>query len=94
MRTKPVFPRERASQDVDATLAWYLKEGGPSVALDFVDALERAYTDIGRHPGTSSPRYAHEPELPRLRAWSLSRYPYGTSQDSCRLIHATNRPIS
>lgn len=76
MRTKPVVPREQASRDVDAALAWYLEEGGPSVALDFIDALERAYTHIGRHPGTGSPRYAHELELPGLRAWSLSRYPY------------------
>jgi toxin ParE1/3/4 len=46
------------------------------VALGFIDALEQAYTHIGRHPATGSPRYAHELNLPGLRAWPLTRYPH------------------
>lgn len=76
MRIKPVVPRERANQDVDEAVAWYLEEGAPSVAFEFIDALEQAYTHIARHPGTGSPRYAHELDLPGLRAWSLSGFPY------------------
>ncbi|WP_083782918.1 type II toxin-antitoxin system RelE/ParE family toxin [Aromatoleum aromaticum] len=53
-----------------------MEEGAASVALDFIDALEQAYTHIGRHPSTGSPRYAHELHLPGLRAWALSPYPY------------------
>ncbi len=45
-------------------------------ALGFIDALERGYTHIGRHPGTGSPRHGHELDLPGLRAWALSSYPY------------------
>lgn len=76
MTVKPVVPREQANRDVDEAVAYYLEEGAASVALDFIDALEQAYTHIGRHPGTGSPRYAHELDLPGLRSWTLSRYPY------------------
>ena len=76
MKIKPVVPREQANQDVDDAVAYYLGEGAASVALDFVDALKQAYSHIGRHPGTGSPRYGHELDLPGLRSWTLSRYPY------------------
>jgi len=76
VKVKPVVPREQANQDVDDAVAYYLAEAAPSVALDFIDALEQAYTHIGRHPGTGSPRYGHELNLSGLRSWSLSRYPY------------------
>lgn len=76
MRAKPVVPREAALRDVDDTLAWYLQQGEPAAALGFIDALEQAYTHIGRHPATGSPRYAHELNLPGLRFWALTRYPH------------------
>jgi toxin ParE1/3/4 len=41
-----------------------------------VDALERAYAHIGKHPATGSPRYAHELNIPDLRSWPLHKYPY------------------
>lgn len=76
MKVKSVVPREQANQDVDDAIAYYLGEGAESAALDFIDALEQAYTRIARHPGTGSPRYGHELELPGLRSWSLPRNPY------------------
>lgn len=76
MKIKPVVPREQANQDVDEAITYYLEEGTASVALDFIDALERAYTHMGRHPGTGSLRYGHELDLPGLRSWALSRFPY------------------
>ena len=76
MKNKPVIPREQAKQDVDEALACYLSEAGEAVAFRFIDALEKAYAHIARHPATGSPRYAHELNLPGLRAWSLTRYPY------------------
>lgn len=76
MKVKPVVPRAQANRDVDDALAYYLDEGLESVALDFIDALEEAYAHIGRHPGTGSPRYGHELNLPGLRTWSLAGYPY------------------
>ena len=76
MKSKAVIPRELANQDIEEAIAYYLSEAAEQAALGFIDALEQAYAHIGRHPGTGSSRYAHELNLPDLRAWSLARYPY------------------
>lgn len=76
MKAKPVIPRAVANQDIDQALPHYLDEGADRAALGLIDALERAYAHISRHPATGSPRYAHELSLPGLRTWPLTRYPY------------------
>ena len=76
MSGKPVIPRERANRDIDEAVDHYLAEAGEKTALGFINALERAYRHISRHPATGSPRYAHELDLPGLRSWPLKRYPY------------------
>jgi toxin ParE1/3/4 len=76
VKAKPVVPREQANRDVDEAVAHYLSEAGEAVAIGFIDALEQTYAHIGRHPSTGSPRYAHELNLPGLRAWPLTRDPY------------------
>lgn len=63
MKRKPVSPRRLADEDVVG-------------ALGFIDALESAYDRISRHPATGSPRYAHELDLPGLRSWPLTGYPF------------------
>lgn len=86
MRVKPAIPREQANGDVDEAVAYYLNEASEAVALGFIDALEKAYRHLGRQPATGSPRYAHELNLPGLRAWSLTRYPY--------LVFYVERPVA
>ena len=76
MKAKPVIPREQANRDIDEIISWYLAEGGPHAALEFVAALEKGFAHISRHAATGSPRYAHELNLPGLRVWPLSRYPH------------------
>ena len=76
MSGKPVILRQRAGRDVEAAVGRYLAEAGETVALGFIDALERAYLHLSRHPATGSPRHAHELNLPGLRTWPLKRYPY------------------
>ncbi len=76
MKSKPVVPRKLANQDVDEAVEHYLSEGVTQAALGFIEALERAYTHIGRQPTGGSPRYAHELNIPGLRFWSLKRYPH------------------
>jgi toxin ParE1/3/4 len=71
-----VIPREQARRDVEETLDHPLKEAGQAVASGFFDALKAAFEHIAPHPATGSPRYAHELNLPGLRAWPLTRYPY------------------
>jgi toxin ParE1/3/4 len=73
MSTKPVLPRETALQDgVDH----YLDEATAQVALDFIDSLEAAYGHIARAPKTGSARFGHALNLPGLRSWPLSRFPF------------------
>jgi len=76
MSARPVVPREQANRDVEAAIDYYVGEAGPDVALAFIDALQDAYRAIGEHPGTGSPRYAHELNLPGLRTRKLVRYPF------------------
>jgi toxin ParE1/3/4 len=76
MKLKPVVPRSRASPDIDDAIAYYLKERAPEAALALVDALEDAYSLLGRHPAVGAPRYAIELDIPGLRSWPLPRFPY------------------
>jgi toxin ParE1/3/4 len=73
---KPVIPRERAQQDVEDAIEYYLEQDAEQAALGFIDALEHAYTHISRHPASGSTRYAYELNLPGLRTWPLKRYPH------------------
>ena len=76
MSPKQIIPRQRANRDIDEAVDYYLRDAGEKAALGFIDALDRAYRHIARHPATGSPRYAHELDLPGLRSWPLKRYPY------------------
>lgn len=76
MRVTPVVPRELADRDIEAAIAFYLAEGTEAVALGFIDALEKAFAHLGRHPASGSPRYAHELGLTDLRCWTLAGFPY------------------
>ena len=73
---KPVVLRQLALQDAAEAVDRYLDEASEKVALGFVDALEKAYAHIARHPASGSPRYAHQLGLADLRFWRLDRYPY------------------
>jgi toxin ParE1/3/4 len=74
--TKPIVPRERAKLDVEEAVAYYAREAGEGIALDFIEALERAYGRLARHPASGSPRLAHELDLPGLRFLPLRKFPY------------------
>jgi toxin ParE1/3/4 len=76
VKSKPLIPRARAERDIDGAIDYYLSENAPDAALGFIDAAEQAYSHISRHPATGSSRYAIELNLPGLRFWPLSRYPY------------------
>ena len=95
MKAFPVIPRERAHQDIEEAIGHYLEEGADEAALGFIDALERTFTQIGRHPESGSIRFAHELNLPGLRSWPLKRFPYlvfyvvrDAHVDVWRILHA------
>lgn len=76
MSLKPVVRRSRADQDILEAVEHYLQEADESVASRFVDAVEKAFRHIARHPASGSSRYALELELPGVRSWPLKRFPY------------------
>lgn len=76
MKPKPIVPRSDANLDVDEAIEHYVTECAESAALGFIEALEQAYAHIARHPGTGSPRYTHALNIPGLRFWPLTGYPY------------------
>jgi toxin ParE1/3/4 len=76
VKAKPVVQRSQADRDVNGAIAYYLEQRAVDAAMGFIDALEKAYGHIGRHPAVGSPRYAHELNLPDLRFWLVPGYPY------------------
>jgi toxin ParE1/3/4 len=76
MTIKPVIPRDRAIEDVEHAIDYYLDEGAPQAASDLIDALQAAYRLIGLHPGIGSPRYGYELDIPGLRGRALEHFPY------------------
>ena len=76
MKSKLIVPRSEANRDVDEAIDHYLSESAEQAALGFIDALEKAYAHIARHPATGSTRYAHALNIPGLRSWPLTCYPH------------------
>jgi toxin ParE1/3/4 len=76
MSAKPVVLRERAARDVEMAVDRYVQEAGSAIAIAFVGRLEACLRAIGGQPAIGSLRYAHELNLPGVRAFPLQRYPY------------------
>jgi toxin ParE1/3/4 len=96
VKAKPAILRERADQDVQEAIDYYLGEGAEQAASGFVDALGQVLRHIELHPATGSPRHGQELDLPGLRSWQLKGYPYldfyvagGDHADVWRVLHAS-----
>ena len=76
MSVKPVVLRDLADRDVETAVDYYVQEAGADVATQFVVELQNGLRAIAEHPGTGSPRYAQELDLPGLRSRKAPRYPY------------------
>ena len=76
MSPKSVIPRERALQDIEDVIDYYLREAGEATALAFIDTLEEAFRVIADQSASGSPRYAHELDLAGLRTKLLRQFPY------------------
>ena len=72
---KPIVRRALADADVLDAIDHYRAESS-TAALGFIDALETVYAHIQRAPATGSPRYAQALNLPGLRFWACTKYPY------------------
>jgi toxin ParE1/3/4 len=76
VRAKSVALRAAADLDVDTAVEHYLTEAGVDVATAFMNSLEEALGHLSKHPGTGSPKPALRMNIPGLRSWPLSRFPY------------------
>jgi len=72
---KPAIRSGLADGDIRQALAYYL-DISAATALRFLDALEHAVGQFQTHPGSGSPRYAHELGIPQLLYWMLQGFPY------------------
>lgn len=68
--------RTAAERDVSEAVVYYRDNAGPAVALEFVDALERAITFLCENQFGGSMRFAFELEIPDLRSWRIDRFPH------------------
>ena len=92
--TKPVRLRSLADDGIDDAIVHFQHQGGAVVASRFIDAIERTFTRISRHPHAGALRYSYELGIPELRYVPLARFPYAvfyldaTSEvDVWRVLH-------
>lgn len=76
MKRKAIVPRAVALQDVEDALTYLLHQQANLAAVKLIDALEAAYAHISKHPSTGATRYAHALDLPGLRTWPVTGFPY------------------
>lgn len=76
MRYKRVVRRRLADDDIEMAIAYYLEEAGVEVAASFANRLEEALQKISRHAAIGSQRYGNLVDLPEMRQWPLTKFPY------------------
>ncbi len=76
MTEKPIVRSQAATSDTQNAARHYRTTASAQRAQEFIDALEEAYLHISRLPGSGSPRYGHVLDVPNLRTWPVSGYPY------------------
>lgn len=72
---KPALHSLQARVDIENAIDYCLVEA-PHMVEHFIDALEKATAHIQRSPGTGSPRYAVELNIPGLQFWTLNKFPF------------------
>ncbi len=94
MAARRVVLREAARGDLEQATDWLLAEAGRDTALAFVDAAQAAMRRMAERPGTGSPRWAHELNLPGLRSmrvkghdWLIFYMTYDDRIDVWRVLH-------
>ena len=85
--------------DIGEGVDYYLRDAGADVALRFVDAVQRALSQISRSPRSGSLRFSYELTIPELRVRPVSGFPFlifyvvgEEAIDAWRVLH-TRRDI-
>jgi toxin ParE1/3/4 len=76
MKLPRIVLRQKARRDIQDTARHYITEQANAAADGFVDALERSFSHIAKHPASGSPRYSDLLEIPYLRAWPVPKFPF------------------
>jgi toxin ParE1/3/4 len=76
VKPRLVVPTELANRDVDEAIDFYLREHAPQAALEFIDAIEKAFQTLAGHPAIGSLRYGIELSIPGLRCWQVAGFPH------------------
>lgn len=94
MSDKPVRLLAAAQRELRQTTAWYRDEATEALALRWADAVTLAIRHIRSNPRTGSSRYALDLNLPGLRFWPITGFPYlifyierETQVDVWRVLH-------
>lgn len=64
------------SADVEQAFDHYLYQAGADTALRWLDAVDNALRHLEQQPASGSRRYAEHLDLPGLRFWLTSGFPY------------------
>lgn len=83
-----------ADQDIHNVIHYYIDLQAAKAGTEFLVALEKAYKFIGQFPDAGSKRLGITMQLPKLRTWSLTKFPYSLiymcdaqGVDIFRLLH-------
>jgi len=76
MSKKHVIPHRFAAQDEEEIVQYYEQTSSEQVALGFINALDQAFSQLGRFPQMGSPRPEYDLELDGIRSWSLKKFPH------------------
>ena len=94
MALRRVVLREGAQGDLEQATDRLLAEAGADTALAFVNAVQAAMRRIADRPGTGSPRWAPELDLPGLRSmrvrghdWLIFYITHSDHIDVWRVLH-------
>ncbi len=94
MIIKPIYLSEVAKDDLADALLNYEQQFAEQAIDGCLNALAKAYKQIGKFPKTGSPKAGNDLNLPGLRSWPLSKYPYllfytenHDQIDAWRLLH-------
>ena len=76
MKPKPLAVLPAATRDVRSAAIYYRREAGETIAIRFIEALQRRYRAIAARPGIGSVRFASALDLEGLRTVPVKRFPY------------------
>ncbi|MCO6545511.1 MAG: type II toxin-antitoxin system RelE/ParE family toxin [Gilliamella sp.] len=72
---KMLIYQRKAEQDVEQAIDYYT-EKSKALGNKFYHELLKAYSHISDHPAIGSNRFAHELNIPNLKTWALTDFPY------------------